>query len=199
MVFDFIEKTIKKTMKYETKWCEKLKIRNPYIDPFKVHFTPSLPMFDGTAFKKYPDLAHIYDKLWVARTQNKNAGELETILDDKIEIHFPIFIKPRYGHKSASSKGCYKIKNMDVQKIQLEELKEQNLIIDLTHYGTIDKKQVLLFKPLSKDHKRNKKSFIVVVSATDFNGFADDFIVVPSVLEAHDIIEMEEIERDLGF
>ena len=120
MVFDFIEKTIKKTMKYETKWCEKLKIRNPYIDPFKVHFTPSLPMFDGTAFKKYPDLAHIYDKLWVARTQNKNAGELETILDDKIEIHFPIFIKPRYGHKSASSKGCYKIKNMDELKKHVE-------------------------------------------------------------------------------
>ena len=82
---------------------------------------------------------------------------------------------------------------------QINSFKEQNLIIDLTHYGTIEKKQVLLFKPLSKNHKRNKKSFIVVVSATDFNAFTDDFIVVPSVLEAHDIIEMEEIERDLGF
>jgi hypothetical protein len=27
----------------------------------------------------------------------------------------------------------------------------------------------------------------------------DEMVVVPTVLEAHDIIEMEEIERDLGF
>jgi hypothetical protein len=27
----------------------------------------------------------------------------------------------------------------------------------------------------------------------------DTLTVVPSILEAHDIIEMEEIERDLGF
>ena len=33
----------------------------------------------------------------------------------------------------------------------------------------------------------------------DFNNVPDTLIVVPSVLEAHDIIEMDEIERDLGF
>lgn len=82
---------------------------------------------------------------------------------------------------------------------EIKTFKSQNLIIDLTHYGTIEKKHLLFFKPLSTDHRRNKKSFVVVVSATDFNAFADDFTVVPSVLEAHDIIEMEEIERDLGF
>lgn len=82
---------------------------------------------------------------------------------------------------------------------QMNTFKTQNLIIDLTHYGAIEKKQVLLWKPLSAAHKQNKKSFVVVVSATDFTAFADNFIVVPSVLEAHDIIEMEEIERDLGF
>ena len=69
----------------------------------------------------------------------------------------------------------------------------------MTHYGPIEKKHLLFFKPLSKDHERNKKSFVVVVSATDFNAFTDDLIVVPTLLEAHDMIEMEEIERDLGF
>jgi len=29
------------------------------------------------------------------------------------DIEFPIFIKPRYGHKSASSKNCYKIKSYE--------------------------------------------------------------------------------------
>jgi hypothetical protein len=82
---------------------------------------------------------------------------------------------------------------------EINTFKGQNLIIDLTHYGPIEKKHLLFFKPLSKDHERNKKSFVVVVSATDFNAFTDDLIVVPTLLEAHDMIEMEEIERDLGF
>ena len=82
---------------------------------------------------------------------------------------------------------------------EINTFKTQNLLIDLHHYGTIAVKDVLLLQPISKSHKRNKKSFVVVVSATDFNAFPDNFTVVPSVLEAHDIIEMEEIERDLGF
>lgn len=82
---------------------------------------------------------------------------------------------------------------------EVNNYKEANLIIDLSNYGTIEDKQLLLFQPVSKEHKRNKKSFVLVVSATDFNAFPEDFVVVPSLLEAHDIIAMDEIERDLGF
>lgn len=82
---------------------------------------------------------------------------------------------------------------------EIKTFKTQNLIIDLSHYGSREVTPLLLFLPLAKSHKNNKKSFVVVVSATDFNAFPENFTVVPSVLEAHDIIEMEEIERDLGF
>lgn len=81
----------------------------------------------------------------------------------------------------------------------IDKYKETNLIVDLSHYGAIEVKQLLIFEPLSKDYKRNKKSFVVVVSETDFNAFPDFFVVVPSLLEANDIIAMDEIERDLGF
>lgn len=82
---------------------------------------------------------------------------------------------------------------------EINTFKGHNLIVDLSHYGPIEKKHLLFFKPLSTDHRRNKKSFVLVVSATDFTAFADDFVVVPTLLEAHDIIAMDEIERDLGF
>lgn len=82
---------------------------------------------------------------------------------------------------------------------EINTFKSQNLLIDLHHYGAVEVKDILLLQPISKSHKKNKKSFVIVVSATDFNAFPDSFTVVPSVLEAHDIIEMEEIERDLGF
>ena len=53
--------------------------------------------------------------------------------------------------------------------------------------------------PLAKQHKKLKKSFVVVAEGVDFNAVSAQLVVVPSNLEAHDIIEMEEIERDLGF
>jgi hypothetical protein len=51
---------------------------------------------------------------------------------------------------------------------------------------------------LSEQHKKGKKIFIIVISDLDYNAVPDTLTVVPSILEAHDIIEMEEIER-FGF
>jgi hypothetical protein len=56
---------------------------------------------------------------------------------------------------------------------------------------------MLLLLQLSEQHKGQK--IIIVISDLDYNAVPDTLTVVPSILEAHDIIEMEEIERDLGF
>jgi len=66
-------------------------------------------------------------------------------------------------------------------------------------YKTLSVKEIESFLPLSKTHKKAKKSFVVVTSEPDFNAVSDKLEVVRSLQEAHDIIEMEEIERDLGF
>ena len=50
-----------------------------------------------------------------------------------------------------------------------------------------------------KSHKIGNKSIIIVSDVIDFNKVPNSLLVVPSVLEAHDMIEMDEIERDLGF
>lgn len=77
--------------------------------------------------------------------------------------------------------------------------KKHNLILDLSADKNIDLEQVLSFLALSNTHRKAKKSFVLVVNDFDFNEVPDEMIVVPTLLEAHDIIEMEEIERDLGF
>ncbi|SEA72204.1 hypothetical protein SAMN05443667_107245 [Flavobacterium gillisiae] len=82
---------------------------------------------------------------------------------------------------------------------QYKTYEKHNIIIDLLHDKGLTVNDVKLFLPLSKQHKKAKKSFIVVVSDLDYNAVPDKLTVVPSLLEAHDIIEMEEIERDLGF
>jgi hypothetical protein len=77
--------------------------------------------------------------------------------------------------------------------------KRQNLILDVTHDRNIALSDIKLFLELVKMHSRNKKSIVIVASDIDFNAVPTQITVVPSIQEAHDIIEMEEIERDLGF
>jgi len=82
---------------------------------------------------------------------------------------------------------------------QFKTFEKQNIIIDLSADTELTEKDLKLFMPLSKQQKKAKKSFVIVISDFDFNAISDKLAVVPSLLEAHDIIQMEEIERDLGF
>ena len=82
---------------------------------------------------------------------------------------------------------------------QHESYKHQNLILDVTHDKSTTIVSIKAFSELSKLHKKGKKSLVIVAENIDFNAVPKALVVVPSVLEAHDIIEMEEIERDLGF
>jgi hypothetical protein len=81
---------------------------------------------------------------------------------------------------------------------ELVNFKSQNLIIDLTTTN-VTVKDIKLFAEASKTHKKNKKSFVIVANDIDYNAVPTKISVVPSIQEANDSIEMEEIERDLGF
>lgn len=82
---------------------------------------------------------------------------------------------------------------------EYKTFQKSNIIVDIRKYKTLPVKEIESFLPLSKTHRKAKKSFIIVNSEPDFNAVSDKLAVVRSLQEAHDIIEMEEIERDLGF
>ena len=88
-----------------------------------------------------------------------------------------------------------------VEKVtqQFKTFEKQNIIIDLSADNNLSESDLKLFLPLTKQQKKAKKSFVIVIADLDYNSISDKLVVVPSLLEAHDIIEMEEIERDLGF
>ena len=87
------------------------------------------------------------------------------------------------------------------QKLHHEynSFKSQNLIVDLSHDKALTMDDIKLFSEMSKLHKKAKKSLVLVTDSINFNDVPSQILVVPTQLEAHDIIEMEEIERDLGF
>lgn len=82
---------------------------------------------------------------------------------------------------------------------QHEKFKNHNLILDLTHDKSVTIATIKIFKDISKVHKKGKKSVIIVAENIDFNAVPNSIVVVPSLLEAHDCIELDEIERELGF
>ena len=76
---------------------------------------------------------------------------------------------------------------------------EDNLVIDLLKYKQLNLTQLLLFLKLSNYHRSTKHSFVLVNDTINIDDIPDEMILVPTLEEAGDIVEMEEIERDLGF
>lgn len=87
---------------------------------------------------------------------------------------------------------------LDKVTAEYNSYKERNIILDFSN-DDVSLDDVLTFLPLSNKHRKVKKSFVLVVKDIDFNDMPDEMVIVPTLLEANDIIEMEEIERDLGF
>ncbi|MFD2890438.1 ribonuclease Z [Flavobacterium chuncheonense] len=82
---------------------------------------------------------------------------------------------------------------------EYKTFEKQNLILDVSNDEKVGMNDLVNFKNLVKQHQKSKKSLVIVAENIDFNETPDYLIVVPSVLEAQDIIEMDEIQRDLGF
>lgn len=80
--------------------------------------------------------------------------------------------------------------------LMAKDLSNQNLILDLSNIKTenIDFKP---FKNIFSDFQKNNKSLVLVLD-TDFNNLPSYIIATPTLQEAHDLVEMDEIERDLG-
>ncbi|PHR12703.1 MAG: ribonuclease Z [Aequorivita sp.] len=77
--------------------------------------------------------------------------------------------------------------------------KGQNVVLNLLKYDTLELPHLLQFLKTSNLHRKTKQSFVIVNNAIDFDDVPFEMIVVPTLQEAGDIVEMEEIERDLGF
>ena len=79
------------------------------------------------------------------------------------------------------------------------KLKNDNIIVNLSSLGKLKLEEVLEFLQLSNQHRKSKHSFVLVSESFDFDEAPDEIIIVPTLQEAYDIVEMEEMERDLGF
>lgn len=82
-------------------------------------------------------------------------------------------------------------------KSAYDKLQHDNLIINLFSFAKLSPDDVLEFLELSNAHRARKKSFVLVSNKVSFEEVPEEICLVPTLQEAKDIIEMEEIERDL--
>jgi len=76
-------------------------------------------------------------------------------------------------------------------------LRKDNLIVNLLSLTSISAKDVLRFLELSRTHRRGNKSFVLLTDSVSYDALPEELLVAPTLQEAKDLIEMEEIERDL--
>jgi len=80
-----------------------------------------------------------------------------------------------------------------------KEFDKENLIVQISNEINITKEDFLLFLSIAKQKKENSTSLVIVYKDINIDDFPEDFNIVPTLVEAEDIIEMEAIERELGF
>ncbi|WP_104735927.1 ribonuclease Z [Hanstruepera ponticola] len=88
------------------------------------------------------------------------------------------------------------VKKLDVL---YNRFKNDNVIVSLTSLKPIALNEIVEFLKISNIHRKAKNSFVIVTDKVNLDEMPDELVVVPTMQEAYDIIEMEEMERDLGF
>jgi hypothetical protein len=78
------------------------------------------------------------------------------------------------------------------------KIKNDNLILNLCAFHSLTEGNVLDFQEISTAHRARGKSFVLVSDVINYDSVPDEICLVPTLQEARDIIDMEEIERDLG-
>ena len=88
----------------------------------------------------------------------------------------------------------------DEIKLKYKNFSFKNIILDLSPMKNLLSKHIKDFIELAIYHKQsNNKSFVVVTGPIRLKLLPVGINVVPTINEAIDTIEIEEIERDLGY
>jgi hypothetical protein len=76
---------------------------------------------------------------------------------------------------------------------------ENHKVVELSENLNTTVNDLSLFLDIATNHRNNGISFVIICNGIDIDDIPDKINVVPTLHEAKDVLEMEAIERDLGF
>mgnify|MGYP000256475031 CR=1 FL=1 len=80
-----------------------------------------------------------------------------------------------------------------------KKLQKEHIIIQVSNNINVSNEEFLLFLDKAVQKKESGTSFVIVNSEIDVDNFPENFNIVPTLQEAEDVIDMENMERELGF
>jgi len=87
----------------------------------------------------------------------------------------------------------------DEIKRKYKSFSSHNIVVDLSLIKPVLSKHIKEFVELAGHHKNlSNKSFVIVTGPISLKRLPEGLTVVPTLHEALDTVEIEEIERDLG-
>jgi hypothetical protein len=84
-------------------------------------------------------------------------------------------------------------------KAEKLDMSNSHKVVQLSENLNTTLQDLSLFLDIATNHKSNGISFVVICNNVDIDEVPDEINVVPTLIEAEDVLEMEAIERDLGF
>jgi hypothetical protein len=85
----------------------------------------------------------------------------------------------------------------DVFSKKKDALKKEHIVLDFLQNINTVLEDILLFLNIAIDCRKNGTSFVIVCIGIPIDDIPDEITVVPTIPEAIDILEIDEIERDL--
>ena len=91
-------------------------------------------------------------------------------------------------------------KNANFEEIEasIKHAKNQNVVLQAS-INDLNNGNINTLISISYEKKANGTSFVIVSKEISVDTIPESLNVVPTITEAEDIIEMENIERELGF
>lgn len=86
-----------------------------------------------------------------------------------------------------------------LQDFDFESHSHQNIIFFVGDHQDLSAEFLHIISDVSKKHQQHNQSFVLVCSAFSPEEWPEHLVVVPTEQEALDTIDMEEMQRDLGF
>jgi restriction endonuclease S subunit len=81
----------------------------------------------------------------------------------------------------------------------LLKINTNHLLIELSENIIIVEEKISFFLKAASNLKAKGKSFVIIQKRINIDDFPEVLNITPTLQEAKDILEMEAIERDLGF
>ncbi len=78
-----------------------------------------------------------------------------------------------------------------------DKIGKDHIVVNLFSFSRLTSGDLLEFLDLSRKHKKANKSIVLVTDKVDYEDVPEEISLAPTLQEAMDIIEMEDIERDL--